>query len=416
MKELSRTDINFEDVEIDEYWNLGEHTEHRMHKIHTYPAKFPSFITQKALEYASTENINVNRIADIFCGCGTVAYEASREKIDFWGCDINPVAALIARVKSRKLDSQRLETIFNNIINRFLKQQSEYQVANTNPRIAYWFHKKQIKELSLLKDCIRHSTNQEKEVEDFFACAFSNILKPTSRWLTKSIKPQIDPQKEPAKVLESFINQYKFMLRANQESEIAANSKVEIEIGNSLEINKSNSVDLIVTSPPYVTSYEYADLHQLSLLWLDYADDYRDFRKDTIGSSFSSDERMPMELNEVGKDIVAPFNKVDKSKSRSIKKYYIDMQRIADVSYRMLTENGAALFVIGNTEYKGIHINNAKHLALSLFESGFNKVFATKRKISSKILTPYRDSKGKFTSNSSGKKVYSEEFIIIGRK
>ena len=29
---------------------------------------------------------------------------------------------------------------------------------------------------------------------------------------------------------------------------------------------KNNSVTLIVTSPPYVTSYEYVDLHQLSAL------------------------------------------------------------------------------------------------------------------------------------------------------
>lgn len=29
---------------------------------------------------------------------------------------------------------------------------------------------------------------------------------------------------------------------------------------------KEGSVSLIVTSPPYVTSYEYADLHQLTAL------------------------------------------------------------------------------------------------------------------------------------------------------
>ena len=31
---------------------------------------------------------------------------------------------------------------------------------------------------------------------------------------------------------------------------------------------RDNSVSLIVTSAPYVTSYEYADLHQLTALWL----------------------------------------------------------------------------------------------------------------------------------------------------
>lgn len=416
MIQVDRQCINFNNIEIDEYWNLGNKPEHKMHKIHAYPAKFPAFITQKALEYASKEKLNVHKIADIFCGCGTVAYEATRGKIDFWGCDINPVAALIARVKSKKLDTQRLESLYELIKGRYYLNRDVFFIDEINPRIKYWFKDVQIFDLSLLKACIIESTHHDKDYEDFFICAFSNILKSTSQWLTKSIKPQKDPNKVPANVLSSYQAQFNFMLKANQESEACSNSKVEIEIGSSLEIDKTNSFDLIVTSPPYVTSYEYADLHQLSLLWLCYADDYREFRKDSIGSSYSSEERLSNKLNRVGKKVVAPFLNIDKSKAKAITKYYIDMQKIAGVSYKMLTRNGAALFVIGNTEYKGIHICNAEHLALSLFESGFKKVYVTKRKISGKILTPYRDEKGKFTSNSSGKKVYNEEFILIGRK
>lgn len=416
MIEVSKKNINFTNIEIDDYWNLGSKTEHKMHKIHTYPAKFPAFITQKALEYASKEKLNVHKIADIFCGCGTVAYEATRGNIDFWGCDINPVAALIARVKSKKLDPQRLDDFYKSITARYYQNRDAFLIGEINSRIRYWFDDTQIFDLCLLKACIIESTHNEKDYEDFFICAFSNILKPTSKWLTKSIKPQKDPVKIPADVFNSFQEQFSFMQKANQESEASNNCIVEIEIGNSLEIDKSESIDLIVTSPPYVTSYEYADLHQLSLLWLGYADDYRDFRRDTIGSSFFSEERLSNKLNKVGQEVVAPFLNIDKLKAKAITKYFIDMQNIADVCYKMLTLNGAALFVIGNTEYKGIHISNAEHLALSLFESGFKKVYATKRKISGKILTPYRDEKGKFTSNSSGKKVYSEEFILIGRK
>ena len=77
----------------------------RLHRIHAYPAKFPAFITTKALHFAKSERLNVRRVADIFCGCGTVAFEARRENIDFWGCDINPVATLIARTKSGSFDA-----------------------------------------------------------------------------------------------------------------------------------------------------------------------------------------------------------------------------------------------------------------------------------------------------------------------
>ncbi len=82
----------------------------------------------------------------------------------------------------------------------------------------------------------------------------------------------------------------------------------------------------------------------------------------------------------------------------------------------MLNENGIALFVIGNTEYKGIRINNAKHLVESMLNIGYRDIEITKRKISNKILTPYRDKNGKFTTDKNSRKVYAEEFIVIGKK
>ena len=91
------------------------------------------------------------------------------------------------------------------------------------------------------------------------------------------------------------------------------------------------------------------------------------------------------------------------------------MQEVAKKTHSIVKKNGLALFVIGNTEYKGVRIDNAKHLAESLIDAGFGRVLVTKRRISKKILTPFRDERGKFSSDSSGRKVYSEEFILIGQ-
>jgi len=82
----------------------------------------------------------------------------------------------------------------------------------------------------------------------------------------------------------------------------------------------------------------------------------------------------------------------------------------------MLSDKGMALFVVGNTEYKGVRIDNAKHLMESLLASGFKEVCVTKRKITGKTLTPYRDEVGRFTTDKNSRKVYGEEFILIGRK
>ena len=82
------------------------------------------------------------------------------------------------------------------------------------------------------------------------------------------------------------------------------------------------------------------------------------------------------------------------------------MQEMAKICNTMLSDGGMALFVIGNTEYKGVRIDNVRHLAESLENSGFREILATKRKISKKILTPYRDRRGCFTTDSKGRRVY----------
>lgn len=77
-------DYDFNEIEIDEFWNKSSDREDRMHAVHNYPAKFPAFIVDKAIEYALPYFHNsINRISDVFCGCGTVALESRIHGIDF---------------------------------------------------------------------------------------------------------------------------------------------------------------------------------------------------------------------------------------------------------------------------------------------------------------------------------------------
>jgi len=414
-------EIDFDTIPIEAFWNTGDKTENRMHRIHSYPAKFPAFITSKAIKYIEGQNrTNINWVADMFCGCGTTAYEASRSGKNFWGSDINPVATLIAKTKSQFYQDRKLMQYFGFILSKFEKEIIENDdIHGVNDRIKYWFKTDQIIDLLKLKSSIYKSVPQNSKYLNFFLTAFSNILKPTSRWLTKSIKPQIDPEKKPADVREAFILQFEMMRKANLENNINTTSKIHIENINFLKKRiKSSFVDLIVTSPPYVTSYEYADLHQLSTLWLDYVDDYKSLREGTIGSLYHNSNFIEQvkQLNKSGEEIVFQLYNKDKSKAKSAAKYFVDIQKSVRKSYDMLNNNGIALVVIGNTEYKNVRINNAKHLLESMFAAGYKDIEITKRKISKKILTPYRDKKGKFTTNKNSRKVYAEEFIIMGNK
>lgn len=401
----------------DNYWDFGHGQEPLMHRIHAYPAKFPYFITQKAVKHAQAHGIDVRCIADVFCGCGTTALEAKRMGIDFWGCDINPVATLIARVKSETYQLKRLEKYFEEVWNVFKARPLIHDAIQIDDqRISYWFATDNIMALAALKRAIL--TIPRGKYQDFFLCAFSNILKPASRWLTKSIKPQIDPHKKDANIRELFQRQVSSMIKAAAEVGRSESSEINIHKGNFLEMSFLHPfVDLIVTSPPYVTSYEYADLHQLSSLWLGYTDDYRKLRNGTIGSlyhdsDYCEDKKL---LNSIGSSTVSQLSAVDHRKARASARYFADMRTTVSQCSKMLRSGGMLLFVIGNTEYKGVKIDNAAYLISCMEQERFTHIELQSRKISSKILTPYRDHKGRFSSDSSSRKIYADEFVVSGR-
>ena len=201
------------------YWNFGEDREDPIHRIHSYPAKFPAFITTKALRYAEQQGVNVRVVADVFCGCGTTAVEAKRNGKNFWGCDINPVAVLIAQVKTHHYQDAVLARHFDAIKDEFRRvEPTQEEHVRISDRMRYWFEERNIEDLIRLDQAIRQQTPARSAYRKFFLCGFSNILKPTSRWLTKSIKAQLDPHKSPSRVMEAFEEQFALMRNANQQN------------------------------------------------------------------------------------------------------------------------------------------------------------------------------------------------------
>ena len=421
MQNVDNTHIDdYSEINIDESWNYATCKELKMHNIHPYPAKFPAFIASKVFEYAKNEGVSIKRVADVFCGCGTVGLESQLNDYDFWGCDINPVAVLIAKVKSKNYNTKILEKYYNIVLNSYAEDITDTQVIylNANERLQYWFTQKSYNELYKLKHAIDNNIPKGK-YKDVFLCIFSSILKPASKWLNKSIKPQVDPNKLDVCIIELFKKQYKILLKSIEENNKSFKNESIIKRANILTLKKMPKVDLIVSSPPYVTSYEYADLHQLSSLWLGYTKDYKSLRKGTVGSVYNCEsfDLQKCKINDAGEKIIKQLSKViTPAKLKSIARYYMDMESATQKCYKNLNRNGMIFFVVGDTEYKGVKIENSKHLVKALQENGFTDIKIARRKISNKLLTPYRDENGKFTSDKTKRTIYHEEFLISGRK
>ena len=290
---MSQVATLFQQVKIDPSWSFSDKTRkdttYISHGYHRYPAKFiPQIVSRLAEKYTRVGDF----IVDPFGGCGTTLVESKVMGRPSIAVDINPVAVLITKAKITPIDLVKIEKEFFILKNRLEKYSEKTRIkAPKHERIDYWFKPEEKIKLAFIFAEISKIKNQD--VQDFFFCGFSNILKNCSIWLQKSNKPTRDFEKKPSEPIKTFLKQIKMMLRGNarlfellsEKGYLKVPSKVVCTDARTIPA-KDDSVSLIVTSPPYVTSYEYADLHQLTALWLEYTKDLSDFRKRFIGTSY----------------------------------------------------------------------------------------------------------------------------------
>lgn len=422
---------HFENLEADESWSFADCTRKDTakwtHGYHRYPAKFIPQIVEKLFdEYLTEDDCHVN---DPFFGSGTTVVSAIARGFRASGTDINGIAYLMTKVKSNPIRPEYLSQKVDEFLSE-IKPPSKGQVIRVQipeehvERIDYWFTPEMKVELGRIFHHIHQEPDQK--IREFLLVGFSHILKNCSIWLQKSTKPTRDPKKITPEPYDALRKHLQLMVRGNKTFYSIVPEKMRKNLDELFTIRMGdardqpvpdNSVDLIVSSSPYVTSYEYADLHQLSTLWLDFAPDLKEYRKKFVGSTYR-DETRGLVKSEIAEDIVHQFKKKNLKMSESVRKFFADMEEVFLESYRILKNNGCCCFIIGNTELKGVHILNAQVFAESLQHCGFKLDRVIKRRIPSKILPQTRDKEtGRFTSSDRATYVaYPVEYIVIGRK
>lgn len=410
-------------------WSFAEltpaETQYLTHGYHRYPAKFiPQLVRQLIEEYSSQGD----RICDPFGGCGTTLVEAKLANRASFGFDINPVAVLITRAKTTAINPDILSGSFINLCNELengLVVSSEITDDRLNmDRLVYWFGEEYLKKLLALKS--RLNLEEDPAIRRFFLCALSHVLKKCSYWLTTSTKPQKDPLKSPEQPVKAFRTHTSRMMQRNNAffeeiQRLSSNEPVAImrkADARSLPLPR-NCIDLIITSPPYSTSYEYSDIHQLSALLFGFCTSLSDFRHGFIGSKVDNHPQDRNMVNSKTLMVVQNLRLANAILANAIQSYYLDMNHVYREMHRVLRLGGRACIVIGDTELRGIPIPNAEVTVEEMCEIGFFLEKTIERPVPGRILAPFRDKNdGRFTSpdNPAARKIYSHEYILIFRK
>jgi DNA modification methylase len=428
-------------IEVDHSWSFREasraDTSYLTHGYHRYPAKF---IPQLAARVIRENTVAGDLVCDPFMGSGTTLVEAIVNGRRAYGTDINPAAVMISKAKTAPINPAKLQSEVDSVFDylQAAKHKENYAQVDysalgiTEPsreRINYWFSEKQQRDLALILQRIR--LVQDQAIQNFLLCSFSNILKGCSIWMLKSVKPTRDWQKKVAPAWRSFMLQTEKMTRKNAEFwQVMQGICVGAGVGAKPEPEcivdsrdarhlalRDSSVDLILTSPPYVTSYEYADLHQLTALWLGYTDSLKDFRSRFIGSIQKQDIECKL-YNKLAADTVSRLKAKDKKEGSAAERYFFEMQQCFDEMYRVLKLGGKAAIIIGDTDLKKVQIKNAEVFVQTMEKIGFRTCNIIKRPVPSKILPLTRDLRtGRFAKvASSDRLAYPTEYIVMMEK
>jgi len=408
----------------DRSWDFSAvKTKQYTHCFHSYPAMM---IPQVAGRILDEFGRNATLLFDPYCGTGTSLVEANLRGVNAIGTDINPLARLIAKVKTTIISLELLDLYlkdFNEFV--FSVRMGEKKVKPKIPtfkNIDYWFKKETQYWLAVIKEYIEKIDN--RDIQDFFKVAFSETVREVS--LTKNSEFKL--YRMSHKQIEKFNpDVLSIMIKKLIQNRNGMAEYISLKKNNAIsriygfntvyQIPKNilpfQSVDIVVTSPPYGdsrTTVAYGQFSRLSNQWLGF-EEINEVDKKSMGGvrkkKFKKFDFEPLD------NTLSQIAKIDKKRAYDVVSFYIDYENsIRNVS-KVVKKRGIVAYVVGNRRVKGIEIPNDE-ITREFFErNGFIHIQTIIREIPNKRM-PKRNSPTNMAGNTDT--TINCEYIVILQK
>jgi DNA modification methylase len=278
--------------------NQNKNSTYYSHGFHPYPAKYTPQLVNKFF------NLYCKRgfiILDPFCGSGTTLVEGVLNGMDSVGIDLNPIAYIISRAKSNHYSAEEIKSI-RDFISEIQPQPTNGLFTDLNcnindetsipdfPNRKHWFQENVSYELAILKKKI--DKIESINIKDLLYCAFSKIIVKVSNQ-DSEVRYTAKKKNHPdGIVLSSFVNTVSNYLQVLSSNEHIVGAKAEVHNGDTYEVLKKysdNHFDFVITSPPYINTFDYYLYHKQRMFWLGF--DHRPVRQKEIGNHHRIDTK-----------------------------------------------------------------------------------------------------------------------------
>lgn len=406
----------------DEKWNFKHGSmKDLVHGLHPYPAMMMPLICREMLNKYGKGDQTV--FLDPYVGSGTTLVEAQyyNAKIAY-GIDLNPLAILISKTKTEKIDLKQVKKYIDEFDDFIVKLDNDNVTAPKFSIRDSWFSKKTIKELA--KITIFVNSIPKSAVNDFFKLALSEVVRLSSQTRNGEFKLYRMPKKSLDKFNPESIKLYKEIIIRNyrilnsidyqRNTEVILYNESTVNLINRLELH--NRVDVIVTSPPYGDSHTtvaYGQFSRLANEWLQYKD-AGSLDKRLLGGKKAIDRLFDIpELDDAIKKISKADENFNRSRCWEVVSFYNDYEASIKSVNMTVKEGGYVIYVVGNRRVRNIELP-LDVITYKMFQKlGYEHIVTHVRDILNKRM-PSKAS----PSNEEGKQIptMTNEYIVVMRK
>jgi len=373
---------------LDDWTFRTADTKQITHGIHPYPAMM---IPQVARRLIDTYGNKGDVLFDPYCGSGTTLLEGMLAGMNAVGTDLNPLARLIARVKTTPVNIRVLDAE----ITRFPTQapSTEFIVPEVT-NLDYWFSPEVQRDLAVMRQHIDAIDNPA--VADIFRVAFSLTVRKSS-WTRKSefkLYRMSDDQinkhdAKPFVLMFGALADIRCSLQSLKRELSGAQLSPTVHEFNTVEgvpcsSLASRSVDLVVTSPPYGdsrTTVAYGQFSRMSAQWLGYAEAGQVDNRLMGGGKAASVAQFGIAELDTAIGRIACANE---DRAREVAAFFEDYSASIGNVAGLVKRGGYVCYVVGDRTVKGCKVPTSVATAAFFEAHGFRTVAVPTRNIPNK--------------------------------